>query len=181
MPRGIRVTQGGQSVAGVKIPGSRRTSGGAINDIWFGALPVLPVPTFSAASQTTGGWTATITNYDATVTYSISTTSGSASQASGTITQSGLGNGVSTTVTATLTKSGYIGSIGTVSGTSTPNCSSCTYAYTQVEGGNCCCVGFCGAANQVCCYNIVVYSGSPSGCIGCAASVGSWYACDGTC
>lgn len=142
----------------------------------------LATPTLSGASATTGGFTFTITNYDAANTYTISTSAGSVSRSGSTITQSGLANGASATVSVTASRTGFVTSdTATRTGTSTPNCSSCTYAYTQVEGGNCCCTGMCGAPNQVCCYNIVVYTGNPSGCIGCNASIGSWYACDGTC
>ena len=177
-----RNTSGGTSVSGGSIaPKSRRSSTGQVHSIFAGASPALPAPTFAAATQTTGGWTASITNYDAANTYSATTTAGSVTVPSGVVTQTGLGNGVTTTATVTVTRNGYTSSVGTVTGTSTPNCSSCTYQYTQVEGGNCCCVGMCGAANQVCCYNILVYAGSPSGCLGCNSQIGSWYACDGTC
>jgi hypothetical protein len=142
----------------------------------------LATPTLSGTTATTGGFTLTINNYDAANTYTISTSAGSVSRSGSTITQAGLANGASATVYVTASRAGFVASdTATRTGTSRPNCSSCTYAYTQVEGGNCCCTGMCGAPNQVCCYNIVVYSGNPAGCIGCNASIGSWYACDGTC
>lgn len=78
----------------------------------------LAAPTFSASTATAGGWTATITNFNAANTYSLSTTAGSASQASGTITQSGLGNNASSTVTVTVSRSGFVSNSDTVSGTS---------------------------------------------------------------
>lgn len=147
-----------------------------------GSLEKLPTPTLSAPTATTGGFTFTITNYNALNGYTLSTTAGSVSRSGGTVTQSGLANGASATVSVTATRTDFINSdTATLVGTSTPNCSSCTYQYTQVEGGNCCCTGMCGAANQVCCYDILVYAGSPSGCLGCNSQIGSWYACDGTC
>jgi len=263
MPLRNRNTQGGKSVSSDLAPRTSRTGFGQINDNWVGVFPPMPIPTFGSVTPTFGGYTVPITNYDSAATYVITTTAGSASQTSGTITQSGLGNNVSATVTVTVSKTGFTTSIAVIAGTSqtqlatptlsgatattggftftitnfdgantytistsagsvsrsggtitqsglangasatvsvtasrsgfvssgtatrtgtsTPNCSSCTFAYTQVEGGNCCCTGMCGAPNQICCYNITVYTGNPSGCIGCNAAIGSWYACGGTC
>ena len=184
MPNRNRNIQGGKSVTSDLAPRSPRISSGQVNSNWVGVLPLsLPIPTFSAASQTTGGWTATITNFDAANTYTLSTTAGSVSRSGSTITQSGLGNGVTTTVTVTVTRNGYVGSVGTRIGTSTPNCSSCTYAYTAVEGGNCGTCGIFGGGqpSSISCYDIVYYTGSPSGCIGCAAGIGGWYTCGGDC
>lgn len=143
---------------------------------------VVATPTLSGATATAGGFTVSITNFDAANTYTLTTSAGSVSRSGSAITQTGLGNGVSATISIYANRAGFAQSgTATRTGTSSPACSSCTYAYTAVEGGNCCCTGMCGAPNQVCCYDIIVYTGNPAGCVGCAASIGSWYACDGTC
>jgi hypothetical protein len=90
-------------------------------------------PTMGSATSAAGGWSATITNYDAAFTYSATTTAGSVSISGSTITQSGLSNGASSTVTVTTTRSGYESATGTVSGTSfsqlaTPTLSAATSA-----------------------------------------------------
>ena len=79
----------------------------------------LATPTLSAATSTTGGFTFTITNYDALNSYTVSTTSGSvAPVTSSTVTQSGLSSGASATVSVTATRSGYLNSsTATVTGT----------------------------------------------------------------
>jgi len=141
----------------------------------------LSTPTFSATTAANGGWTATITNYDAANTYTLSTTSGSVSRSGSTITASGLSNGSSSTVSVYASRTGFAtSSTGTVTGTSIPNCSSCTYAYTTTEGGNC---GTCGIFGNIhiVCYDIFWYTGSPNPCIGCPPAIGSWYNCVGYC
>lgn len=141
----------------------------------------LATPTFSGSSATTGGWTATITNYDAANTYNLSVNAGSISRSGSGLTASGLANGASSTATISASRSGFVSSNnGLVSGTSIPNCSSCTYAYATTEGGNC---GTCNifGNTHIVCYDIIYYTGSPSPCIGCNAAVGSWYNCVGTC
>jgi hypothetical protein len=79
----------------------------------------LATPTLSAATSTTGGFTFTITNYDALNSYTVSTTSGSvAPVTSSTVTQSGLSTGASATVSVTATRIGYLNSsTATVTGT----------------------------------------------------------------
>lgn len=140
-------------------------------------------PTLGTASSQNASFTVSITNYDATVTYNLSTTAGSISRSTSTITVSGLSASQSATITVYGSKAGSDNSDNATRTGSAAAACSCVYAYTQVEGGNCCCVGFCGgAANQVCCYNIVVYTPASSPCTGsCGYSVGGWYACDGTC
>ena len=102
---------------------------GAVGGTYSGVAP-----TMGAATGAAGGWTATITNYDAAYSYTATTTAGSvAAITSSTITQSGLGNNVSSTVTITTTRSGYESASGTVSGTSfsqlaTPTLGSATSA-----------------------------------------------------
>ena len=146
------------------------------------SLARVATPTTSATTATVGGFTFTIDNYDAANTYTISTNAGSVSRSGSAITQTGLANGASATVSITASRAGFVNSAtATRTGTARPACSSCTYAYTAVEGGNCGATGMCGAPNQVCCYDIIVYTGNPAGCVGCNAAVGSWYACDGTC
>lgn len=149
-----------------------------------GSLEKLPTPTLSTASATTGGFTFTITNYNASNTYVLSTTSGSVSRSGSTVTQSGLANGASATVSVYATRTNFINSdTATVAGTSTPNCSSCTFAYSTTEGGNCGTCGIFGGGqpSSISCYDIYYYTGNPSGCIGCNAAVGGWYTCGGTC
>lgn len=105
----------------------------------------LPTPTFSASSSTTGGYTFTITNYNALNTYVVSTTVGSVVESGGTVTQSGLGTSVTTTVTVTATRAGFTSATATTTGTSagapcTPNgCTpTCTYtfSYSVAAGGS---------------------------------------------
>lgn len=74
-------------------------------------------PTMGSATSAVGGWSATITNYDAAYSYSATTTAGSVSISTSTITQSGLSASASSTVTVTTTRSGYESATGTVSGT----------------------------------------------------------------
>jgi hypothetical protein len=141
----------------------------------------LATPTISASSQTTGGWTATITNYDALNTYTVTVTPGTISRSVSTITAAGLSNGASSTATVSASRSGFVSSDSAQRvGTSTPNCSSCAYAGTGTEGGNC---GTCNifGNTHIVCYDIIYYSGSPAGCIGCNASIGGWYNCVGSC
>jgi len=141
----------------------------------------LATPTISGASQATGGWTATITNYDALNTYTVTVTPGTISRTGSTITAAGLSNGASSTATVSASRSGFVSSDSAQRiGTATPNCSSCAFAGTSVEGGNC---GTCNifGNTHIVCYNITFYSGSPAGCIGCNASVGGWYNCVGSC
>ena len=73
-------------------------------------------PTMGSATSAVGGWSATITNYDAGFTYSATTTAGSVSISGSTITQSGLSPSASSTVTVTTVRSGYESATGTVSG-----------------------------------------------------------------
>jgi hypothetical protein len=141
----------------------------------------LATPTISAASQLTGGWNATITNFDALNTYTVTVTPGTISRATAVITAAGLANGASSTATVTASRSGFVASDSAQrTGTATPNCTSCAFAGTSVEGGNC---GTCNifGNTHIVCYNITFYTGSPSGCIGCNAAVGGWYNCVGTC
>jgi hypothetical protein len=182
MSRKNRVTQGGRSVAGVNDPTSNRTSGGAINDIWFGAPAITQIvtPVLGTATATTGGFTFAITNYSALNTYVVSTTAGSASQTSGTVTQSGLGYSVSATVSVYATRSGFTNSAtATRAGTSaacvpagcTPPCGGWTYSYTTTcatGGGGSQVPGSCGSpgCNSGCrYYNLDHYFYSQQSCV----------------
>jgi len=69
-------------------------------------------PTFGANSSTVGGFTGSVTNFDANYTFGISTSAGSVSFSSPSgstraFTVSGLSNGQSATVTVTTTRTGY--------------------------------------------------------------------------
>jgi len=141
----------------------------------------LATPTLSGATAATGGWTATITNYDALNTYTVTVTPGTISRSVSTITAAGLSNGASSTATVSASRSGFVSSDSAQRiGTSRPNCSSCAYAGTSTEGGNC---GTCNifGNTHIVCYDIIFYSGSPAGCIGCNAAIGGWYNCVGSC
>lgn len=183
MPTFGKQLAGGKAVSGGALaPRGRRGTSNQVGTYWAGSM-IVDVPVLATASAQNASFTVAISNYDSTVVYLLSTTAGSISRSGATITVSGLSASASATITVTGTKSGFENSApATRSGNAAAACS-CVYAYTQVEGGNCCCVGFCGgAANQVCCYNIIVYTPASSPCTGsCGSSVGGWYACDGTC
>jgi hypothetical protein len=136
MPARNRNTQGGVSVVTDLAPRSGRTGSGNTHDLWVGVLPPIPIPTFGSVTPTAGGWAVLITNYDSAAIYTLSTTAGSVSQTSGTITQSGLGNNVSSTVTLIVSKSGYTSYTTTLSGTSQTQLTAPTFgASTSASGG----------------------------------------------
>ena len=91
--------------------------------------------TFSTPVPTTGGFTVSVTNYDALWSYSVSTSAGSASIVTGAITQSGLGNNVTATVTVTATRSGYVTLGGTIGGTSSPQLPTPTFSGSSSTAG----------------------------------------------
>ena len=149
------------------------------------AQNVLDTPTLSSATATTGGFTITITNYDAANTYTLSTSSGSVSRSGSTITQSGLGNGASATVSIYASRSGYATSAtGTRAGTSIAACSNTGYSYSTVNGGN---LGTCGiipcGAGENPAYDTLWVQVTPDPCISGGSVVnggyisynGSWY------
>lgn len=181
MPSYLRTTAGGKAISGGALaPRTNRYSTGSVATNALGVLTV-DLPVLATATAANAGFTVVISNYDATVTYTLSTTSGSVTRSTNTITQSGLAANASATVTVTASKTGFTSSASTRTGTAAAACS-CVFQYTQTEGGNCCCTGMCGAANQVCCYDIYFYAPASSPCTGsCSYSVGGWYACDGTC
>ena len=182
MPSYLRTTAGGKAISGGALaPRTNRYNAGSVATNALGVLTV-DLPVLATATAANAGFTVVISNYDATVTYTLSTTSGTVARSTNTITQSGLAANASATVTVTASKTGFTTAAPvTRTGTAAAACS-CVYQYTSVEGGNCCCTGMCGAANQVCCYNILVYAPASSPCTGsCSNSVGGWYACDGTC
>lgn len=182
MPSIYQNVSGGKSVSGSDLaPRSLRRATGQIHANWVGSM-VVDTPVLATASAQNASFTVAISNYDSAATYNLSTSAGSISRSGSTITVSSLSASASATITVTASKSGFDTSApATRTGSAAASCS-CVYAYTQVEGGNCCCFGFCGGARQVCCYNIVVYTPASSPCTGsCGSSVGSWYACDGTC
>lgn len=183
MPSYLRSTAGGKAISsGSLAPRTNRYNAGQVNSNLIGVL-ALDTPVLATASAGNASFTVSITNYDSTAGYTLSTTAGSISRTTSTITVSGLSASASATITVYSTKTGFTNSNpATRTGSAAAACS-CVYQYTQVEGGNCCCVGFCGgAANQVCCYNIFVYAPASSPCTGsCSPGIGGWYACDGTC
>lgn len=79
----------------------------------------LAAPLFGGSSGAANGYTFAISNYSALNTYSFSVTNGgSASQSSGTVTVVGLGNNITATCTVTVSRSGYISSSSSTTGTS---------------------------------------------------------------
>lgn len=181
MPSYLRTTAGGKSISGGSLaPKSDRYNAGSVATNALGVL-TLDLPVLAAAAAANAAFTVVISNYDATVTYTLSTNAGSVARSTNTITQSGLSASGAATITVTATKDGFTSSApATRAGNAAAGCS-CVYQYTAVEGGNCGTPRVCGT-NQVCCYNIDVYSPSFSPCTGvCNHSVGGWYACDGTC
>lgn len=185
MPRSIRNTAS-QSIAGVSVPGSRRTSGGSVNDLWSGAsVPSLSIPVLSSYSYgADGSFTFTISNYDATYGYTITSTAGTPARSTNTVTVSGLGNGGTATVSVTATKSGFANSpVAQVTGQSKPACSSCgaaTYGLNGCNGATCGIIA-CGSGSCPAYDSYVYYSPTPNPCVGCAAAIGGWYCCTVTC
>lgn len=182
MPSFSKNLAGGRAISGGALaPRHRRGNTNQVATYFAGTLK-MDTPVLATASAQNASFTVSISNYDSSAGYSLSTTAGSITRSTSTITVSGLSASASATITVTATKSGFENSDpATRAGNAAASCS-CVFQYNQVEGGNCCCVGMCGAANQVCCYNIAIYAPASSPCTGsCSNSVGGWYACDGTC
>jgi len=187
VPSYLKYTAGGKSISGGTLaPRTNRYTTGQIATNLLGVLK-LDTPVLATASAGNASFTVVINNYDASAGYTISTSAGSISRTTSTLTVTGLAANASATVTVTATKAGFTNSDpATRTGNAAATCS-CVYQYTQVEGGNCCCTGMCGAPNQVCCYDIYVYAPASTPCTGgsgsgsCNAGIGGWYACDGTC
>jgi len=125
----------------------------------------LATPTLATATAEVNGFTVVINNYDSSATYSLSTTNGSVTRSGSTITNSGVGNNGSATITVTASKAGFATSASaTRSGTAVPGCTYTGYSYTQVAGGNC---GTCGI---ICCgsgvpaYDFTFYQYTPYPC-----------------
>jgi hypothetical protein len=150
-----------------------------------GSSEQLPTPILSAATATYGGFTFTITNYNASNGYTITTTAGSVSRSGSTVTQSGLSNGASATVTIYSTRAGFTNSFSATSvGTAIPTCTNTGYSYTTVNGGNC---GTCGiipcGTGHVPAYDTLWVQVTPVPCMSGATVVpggytnsnGSWY------
>ncbi len=150
-----------------------------------GGSEKLATPTLGTATATNGGFTFSITNYDATYIYTLSTTAGSVSRSGSTVTQSGLGNGASATVSVYADKSGFDRSdTATRAGTSIAACSNTGYSFTTTEGGN---LGTCGiipcGAGENPAYDILHVQVTPDPCIsggsvvngGYLTYIGSWY------
>ena len=150
-----------------------------------GSSEQLPTPILSAATGTYGGFTFTITNYDAANGYTITTTAGSFSRSGATVTQSGLSNGASATVTIFSTRAGFTDSFSTTrAGTAIANCTNTGYSYITINGGNC---GSCGiipcGAGHVPAYDTLWVQITPDPCMSGATVVsgglipydGSWY------
>ena len=78
--------------------------------IWPEAVALQPalIPTFAADTPYSGGFTVVVTNYDASFSWSVTTTAGSATiDGAGVVTNSGLVDGQSATVTVTTSKPGH--------------------------------------------------------------------------
>ena len=136
-----------------------------------GGSEKLADPTFSVTATTCSGFTVSITNYSGSNTYSVSVSS-----SAGTITVTGLAKGQSSTVTTTVTRAGFDASNGTVSSSSQPACSSCSFAGTAIE--------YCGCfSGKVWHYTITFQSGNPAGCCAadCPALISSCYETASTC
>jgi hypothetical protein len=99
------------------------------------ALPTVPTPTFSTYVATIGGFTTSISNYDAAVSYTVSVSAGSYTNSSGALTITGIGNNASAVVTVTGARSGYVSASASYTGYSktlaAPTISSVSSAYTQ--------------------------------------------------
>lgn len=99
------------------------------------ALPAVATPTFSTYVATIGGFTTSISNYDAAVSYTISVNAGSYTNTSGALTITGLDNNASAVVTVTGTRSGYVSASASYTGYSktlaAPTISSVSSAYTK--------------------------------------------------
>lgn len=150
-----------------------------------GSSEKLVTPTLSSATAAYGGFSFTITNYDASYTYTLSTTSGSVSRSGSTVTQSGLANGASATVSVYASKSGFIDSdTATRAGTAIATCSNTGYSYSTINGGNLSTCGIipCGAGQNPA-YDTLWVQVTPDPCIsgtstisgGYITSNGSWY------
>jgi hypothetical protein len=122
-----------------------------------GGAEKLPDPTFSVTSTNCSGFVVSITNYSGSNTYSATVSAGSVSVSTSTITVSGLAKGQSATVTLTVSRTNFESSSGTVTHSALVACTSCTFAYSQVE--------FCGCfGGLVHTATFFFYNGVPSGC-----------------
>ena len=97
---------------------STTSSGGSFSTQTGAAL----TPTFGGNTSVSGGFTGSVTNYNASYTWGISTNSGSVSFGSPSgstypFTVSGLGSGASATVTVTTSRTGYTGGSAQTTGT----------------------------------------------------------------
>jgi hypothetical protein len=121
----------------------------------------LDTPTLSASTSAAGGFTFTITNYDAANTYTLSTSAGSVSRSGATITQSGLGNSASATVSVTANRTGFVSSdTATRAGTSFSQLATPTLsAATSAAGGFSLTINNYDASNS---YTVTTNSGSVS-------------------
>ncbi len=80
--------------------------------------PALPTPTFGAVTRAVGGFSVSISNYDANNFYTVSASAGTSSRSGATITVTGLSAGASSTVSVVASRSGYSNSAtGQVTGT----------------------------------------------------------------
>jgi uncharacterized repeat protein (TIGR02543 family) len=92
-------------------------------------LPNAPTPTFGTPTPTADGFTVQVTNYltnsnNTNFQWALSTTLGSAAiDANGLVTVSGVTGAATPTLTATVSKTGYLSSSATTSATSIPACS----------------------------------------------------------
>ena len=99
----------------------------------FANAAKLIAPLFGSSTGTSGGFTFSISNYDASLTYSFSATnSGSATQSSGLVTVTGLGSAITSTVTVTVNKNGWLTNSSSTTGTSLTEY---TTEFTLLAGG----------------------------------------------
>ena len=99
----------------------------------FANAAKLIAPLFGSSTGTPGGFTFSISNYDASLTYSFSATnSGSATQSAGLVTVTGLGSAITSTVTVTVNKNGWLTNSSSTTGTSLTQY---TTEFTLLGGG----------------------------------------------
>lgn len=99
----------------------------------FANAAKLIAPLFGSSTGTSGGFTFSISNYDASLTYSLSATnSGSATRSAGLVTVTGLGSAITSTVTVTVNKNGWLTNSSSTTGTSLTEY---TTEFTLLAGG----------------------------------------------
>jgi hypothetical protein len=99
----------------------------------FANAAKLIAPLFGSSTGTPGGFTFSISNYDSSLTYSFSATnSGSATQSAGLVTVTGLGSAITSNVTVTVNKNGWLTNSSSTTGTALTEY---TTEFTVLGGG----------------------------------------------